>query len=108
MASVMECIQAQMQYDCNEDTAACWCNGSGWIVSDWDSQHKCPYHYNGQPNNEDDSLTWDMWFDNMCGNGQFMIIPQHQEEDEIKAHYLEWHLKYKVAWEEQQEEDLPF
>ena len=42
--SILAGIQAQMDYDCHTDTAKCWCRGSGWILSDWDSFHECPCH----------------------------------------------------------------
>ncbi len=34
--------------------AACPCRGSGWLLSDWDTHHKCPLHFQGQPHSEDD------------------------------------------------------
>jgi len=98
---ILSSIQAQMQYDCCEDASKCWCRGSGWVVSDWDSLHKCPYHYEGQPNNEDPDWAWDLWQDNMHGNAQFMLIQE------------EWG-EYEKTWENHVnrlgwlEEDLPF
>ena len=32
----------------------CECRGSGWMSSDFDTYHKCPIHYRGQPHPEMD------------------------------------------------------
>jgi hypothetical protein len=49
--SIMASIQAQMQYDCTPDAETCWCRGSGWVLTDWDSFHQCPCHP-GKPHPE--------------------------------------------------------
>jgi hypothetical protein len=35
------------------DKDECPCRG-GWFVSDLDTYHKCPYHFDGQPHPEDE------------------------------------------------------
>ena len=32
----------------------CLCRGTGWMVSDWDTYHRCQTHHRGQPHPEDD------------------------------------------------------
>jgi len=39
-------------YWADEDAAVCRCKGSGWVLSEVDTFHECPVHYDGQPNNE--------------------------------------------------------
>lgn len=34
----------------------CPCNGRGWLLSDFDTFHRCPIHGNGVPHPEDESL----------------------------------------------------
>ena len=102
--SVLSCIQAAMSYECVPDASECWCNGSGWVTSDWDSLHECPLHYKGQPNNEDPAWMWDMWEDNVHGNGQFLVIPEHGFEELNKQCAIDYHLS-QFRWEK---EDLPF
>lgn len=82
--SIMESIRAQMSYDCRPDTARCWCRGSGWVVSDWDSAHECPHHYRGQPGPEAEPEEWDYWCDTLEGEGggQFAVIPEDEDRSE--------------------------
>lgn len=42
-------------YWADPDAAKCPCHGHGWALSDVDTWHECPCHYNGQPHPED----WD-------------------------------------------------
>ena len=74
MITIRENIQAQMTYDCVPTASECWCRGSGWVLSDYDSFHECRYHYEGQPNNESSQYECDVWDDNTNGDGQFMVI----------------------------------
>jgi len=32
----------------------CPCRGWGWLHSDWDTYHKCPVHFRGQPHPEEE------------------------------------------------------
>lgn len=32
----------------NPEAGKCLCGGDGWILSDFDTWHKCPYHFSGQ------------------------------------------------------------
>lgn len=41
-------------HDCVPDPKECLCHGSGWVISDLDTAHKCHVHYKGQPHPEDD------------------------------------------------------
>lgn len=34
------------------EKSECGCRGRGWFLSEVDTLHCCPYHYDGQPNNE--------------------------------------------------------
>jgi len=100
---ILSGIQAQMSYDCCPAADQCWCNGSGWVTSDWDSLHQCPYHYVGQPNNESPEWEWDQWIDNMNGNEQFMIVEEPWEEYE-----KEWAFYAKRLKSLEEDELLPF
>lgn len=57
--SIKESIAAQIAYDCRPDASECWCRGSGWVLSNWDSFHRCPYHYDGQPHPEESEPEYD-------------------------------------------------
>jgi len=35
------------------DASECRCRGNGWALSEVDTWHRCPVHYNGQPHPED-------------------------------------------------------
>lgn len=38
------------------ESCHCLCGGSGWALSDVDTWHQCPFHYQGnQPHPEDDT-----------------------------------------------------
>jgi hypothetical protein len=37
----------------HDDPDKCRCRGGGWILSDWDTWHQCPEHFNGQRHPED-------------------------------------------------------
>ena len=37
-----------------EDPKECPCNGSGWLLSDLDTWHRCPTHGKGKPCPDDD------------------------------------------------------
>ena len=39
--------------------STCLCNGSGWLLSDFDTWHKCQTHNQGQPYPEDDESDFD-------------------------------------------------
>ena len=32
----------------DSDPNICLCRGTGWMLSDWDTEHMCPAHYAGQ------------------------------------------------------------
>lgn len=65
----------------------CPCKGGGWLLSPFDSFHKCQTHYRGQSNAE-----WD--------------YPHTEDEEEIEAFYAELALNdeeaawknYRAAW----------
>lgn len=100
MSSITESIHAQMSWDCVPNASECWCRGSGWISSDWDSWHKCPYHYEGQPNNESDEEEWEYW-DGLQSNEQFLVIPGNW--------YIEWQQDaYLYNLKELASDDIPF
>jgi len=101
MESIGACIQTQMEYDCEPDAATCWCRGSGWVLSDWDSWHECRHHYRGQPTPDDCPEAWEAWEDTHEGvNGeQFMVIPRHGVDDISHA----W-----ARLVSELEDDLPF
>jgi len=40
-------------YWAHPDADRCPCHGSGWALSEVDTWHKCPIHYNGQAHPED-------------------------------------------------------
>ena len=84
MSRIMESIRAQMLMDCVPDPKECWCRGSGWVYTDWDSHHECPYHYRGQPHSESDPDEYDYWCDTIeaHGGGQFPVIPSEPCEPE--------------------------
>jgi len=44
---------------CEVNPASCPCNGSGWLLSDYDTWHRCAAHGNGVPHPEDDSTPFD-------------------------------------------------
>lgn len=56
-------------YWADQDAEKCKCRGGGWALSEVDTWHSCPVHYNGQkhPNDEsaDDVCEWDD-ADNVC------------------------------------------
>lgn len=35
-----------------EEADLCGCRGRGWFISNVDTIHRCPMHYNGQPHPE--------------------------------------------------------
>ena len=37
----------------------CPCRGTGWLVSDYDTYHRCPLHGGGAPHPEDDETVFD-------------------------------------------------
>ena len=37
------------------DAAHCACSGGGWVLSNWDTWHCCPYHGKGVPHPETES-----------------------------------------------------
>ena len=37
----------------------CPCKGSGWLLSDWDTVHKCQEHARNSPNPYDEDFTYD-------------------------------------------------
>lgn len=104
MSNIMENIRAQMRWDCRPEASECWCRGSGWIYTDWDSHHECPYHYRGQPHPEDDDH--DFWYDTLeaRGGGQFPLIPS----DETDAERYERDWRHWLDRLERMNEDLPF
>lgn len=120
MVSVMASIQAQMAYDCVEDPGECWCRGGGWVVTDWDSTHKCPHHYRGQPGPEDAGWAWDFWADTLEAEhgGQFPVIPALPEVPAVSGLYAKPGCTeedmVRVAWQQRilvvatPVEDIPF
>lgn len=42
----------------DEDPAHCGCHGCGWFLSDVDTEHRCPNHYDGQPSREGSEEDW--------------------------------------------------
>ena len=103
MVGVMESINAEMNQSCVDSPFDCWCGGSGWVLSDWDTFHECPHHYNGQPNNDSPEWEWELWT-NMHGDNQFLVIPDDRHEEEISGSWWEW----KANNLRLNEEDLPF
>jgi hypothetical protein len=102
--SILSCIQAEMDYACVPETKDCWCHGSGWINTDWDTQHKCPHHFNGQPNSESPDEEWELWF-NMHGDNQFLVIQDFDMQKFIDDSWV-WHMRHLEYLKEN--EDLPF
>lgn len=41
-------------YWADPDPSECLCNGGGWVSSEVDTWHKCPYHFKNQPHPEYD------------------------------------------------------
>jgi len=41
-------------YWAHPDADRCPCRGRGWALSEVDTWHTCPIHYNGQPGPDDD------------------------------------------------------
>ena len=37
-------IHREMTMDCEGDITVCPCGGHGWMLSDYDTFHECPYH----------------------------------------------------------------
>lgn len=104
--SIMDGIRAQMQYDCtDDDPKTCWCRGSGWVLSDWDSFHRCPCHYRGQPHPESEPDEWDYWYDTVdaAGGGQFaVVLDAGQEAERIERAWV-----YRASTVDE-DDDLPF
>lgn len=48
-----------MRNEAVEFPDTCRCSG-GWLLSDYDTFHKCPTHYEGQPHPEDQEA-WEEW-----------------------------------------------
>ena len=42
----------EMRFNATKDPATCRCHGGGWMLSDFDSWHMCPAHYEGQEHPE--------------------------------------------------------
>ena len=36
-----------------EESGDCACHGGGWILTDYDTWHQCPFHYSNQTHPED-------------------------------------------------------
>ena len=36
----------------NANVDKCHCRGGGWLLTDYDTHHQCPYHYRGQEHPE--------------------------------------------------------
>lgn len=45
-----ECAAIETGWASHPNKKHCNCHGSGWILSDWDTWHKCPLHYKNQLN----------------------------------------------------------
>ncbi len=59
------------------DPERCGCRGSGWWLSDLDTFHKCPCHYNGQRHPED--YPYEDTDDEPCSQ-------QHVGENPVQSH----------------------
>lgn len=47
-----DCRKRNFSQDCHQDPDECLCR-SGWILSPFDTWHKCPVHFDGQRHPED-------------------------------------------------------
>lgn len=55
------CRQA-IGYWADRDVNVCGCAGRGWFLSELDTLHECPFHYDGQPTNEDSDEAWAAYY----------------------------------------------
>lgn len=118
MSSISDNIYAQMTVSCVSDKSECWCRGSGWVLTDWDSWHQCPCHYDGQPDPEDcDQASWDYYWDTLNGDGQFVVIPKDDDQMHPFPRMRGGHVdgtRLETAWawmafrSENQYDDIPF
>lgn len=58
----------------------CRCGGSGWALSEVDTFHECPFHYEGQPNSEDPDEAWEAWELKCCREGYKAIAAKSVSE----------------------------
>lgn len=71
-----ECFEARLAAPEGIPADRCRCRGKGWILSEVDTLHKCPDHYDGQPHPEDDEEDGDydgpvIWDGKASGGGTF-------------------------------------
>lgn len=43
------------------DADRCGCRGTGWWVSEVDTYHECPFHYDGQPGPDCTEADWEAY-----------------------------------------------
>lgn len=93
---------------CVSDASKCWCRGEGWVLSDWDTWHKCRYHYDSKvPHPESEPDEWDYYYDTVEGDGQFMVIPYAPVTEEGRLlDAWEYHARWLIDYDNMG--DLPF
>lgn len=99
-----ECAAIECGWASYPDKKDCACRGYGWILSDWDTWHRCPIHYRGQedPYAQEVRERAEDWWDSLSGKEKHQeVVFMVRRRKENAAHEV-------ARLEEQNEDTIPF